>query len=130
MFKKIACIAIIITMFSFTPAFAQDEGQGMERVLRSTIYGAAIGAVAGLAFMLFTDNPEDHFDYIATGGGVGILGGLTYGLATSTGRIAIAEMEDGKVMFNIPAIKANMIEDNWSEVKEVVATIDLFNYRF
>ncbi len=130
MFKKIACITLVVALFSFTPAFAQDEGQGMQRVLRSTLYGGIIGAVGGLAIMLFTEKPEDHFDYLATGVGVGILSGLTYGLATSTGRIAIAEVEDGKVTFNIPEIKANKIEDDRSDIREVVATVGLFNYKF
>jgi len=131
MFKKIACIAVVVTlMFSASNAFAQDEGQGMQRILRSTVYGGAIGLVAGFAFMLFTDNPEDHYDFLASGAGVGILGGLAYGLVTSSGRIAIAEVEKGTVKLNVPTVTTEQNEFTRYNRSEVVTTVGLVAYRF
>jgi hypothetical protein len=131
MLKRIACIAVVITLiFSSVPAFAQDEGQGMQRILRSTVYGGAIGLVAGFAFLLFTNNPEDHYDFLSYGAGVGILAGLGYGLATTSGRIAIAEVDNGKMKLNIPELKADINMNDRFNTKEVVTSVGLLNYRF
>jgi len=131
MFKKIACIAVAFTLiFSASNALAQDEGQGMARILRSTVYGGAIGLVAGAAFMLFTDNPENHFDFLATGAGIGILGGLGYGLATSSGRIAIVEVEQDNVKLHVPTVATVHNEFTRYNRSETVATVGLVGYRF
>ena len=131
MLKRIACIAVVLTMiFSSMPAFAQDDGQGMHRIFRSTVYGGAIGLVAGFAFLLFTDNPEDHYDFLSAGAGVGILAGLGYGLATSSGRISIAEVENGAVTLHIPDLKTDISESERLNTKEVVTSVGLLNYSF
>ena len=129
--KRVACVAVAAMIFFSTlsaPVLAQDDGMG--RILKDTVYGGAIGAIAGVAFMLFTDNPEDHFDYLATGAGIGILGGLAYGLATTSGRVAIAEIEDGRMTLNMPEIETRMINDEKTGVKEVVGTVGLLSYKF
>ncbi|MFQ5329659.1 MAG: hypothetical protein ACE5D4_06695 [Thermodesulfobacteriota bacterium] len=131
MLKKFACITVVLTLiFSAVPAFAQDDGQGMHRIFRSTVYGGAIGLVAGFAFLLFTDNPEDHYDFLSAGAGVGILAGLGYGLATSSGRIAIAEVDNGTVKLNVPELRADIKENDRFNSKEVVTSVGLLNYRF
>ncbi|MCI5120030.1 MAG: hypothetical protein D3908_02325 [Candidatus Electrothrix sp. AUS4] len=50
-------------------------------VFIDTLWGAAVGGVAGLSIGLLSDDDNDLFsDYVAKGAGIGAVGGLLYGL--------------------------------------------------
>jgi hypothetical protein len=39
-----------------------------------------IGAVGGTGVVLLTEHPKENLDYIQTGAGIGLLGGIVYGI--------------------------------------------------
>ena len=65
------------------PSFAQSYVA--QDVWYSTLYGGAIGGVAGAGVMLLTGDPLDNSEYVVTGVGAGILGGLAYGIYSYSG---------------------------------------------
>ncbi|HKK13411.1 MAG TPA: hypothetical protein VKA14_01990 [Gammaproteobacteria bacterium] len=75
-----ASIALAAALLAAVPGQSRAASYVAQDVWYSTLYGAAIGGVAGAGVMLLTDKPLDHTDYIVTGVGVGILSGLAYGI--------------------------------------------------
>jgi len=73
-------LALAAALVLAAPGQARAASYVAQDIWYSTLYGGAIGGVAGTGVMLLTDDPLDHTDYIVTGVGVGILGGLAYGI--------------------------------------------------
>jgi len=73
-------LALAAALATAAPSPARAASYVAQDVWYSTLYGAAIGGLAGTGVMLLTDDPLDHGDYILTGVGVGILSGLAYGI--------------------------------------------------
>jgi len=95
MIKKISIIAVLLIMIFQGAAFAMEtEG---DVIFRDSLYGAAIGALLGVAIYAIDGNHLGE----KVGGGVlvGTLGGLFYGLSETR---SFAEIEDGKVKFAVP----------------------------
>ncbi|WPD22905.1 MAG: hypothetical protein Q3M24_03675 [Candidatus Electrothrix aestuarii] len=62
----------------------QGRTQSLNIVVIDSLWGAAVGGVAGLSIGLLSDDDNDLFsDYVAKGAGVGAVGGLLYGLFSS-----------------------------------------------
>lgn len=129
--KRLIVLIVILSMsVSALPSriFAADNGVMMQNVFRDTLYGGAIGAVIGVGFMLLTKEPKDHWNYIAYGAGGGIIAGAAISIASSTK--AVAEIEGGRITFNVPNIKTNIIQDKRDEKTEVVRHFSLLRYNF
>lgn len=128
--KKIAAFAMVFTFLSVSTASAQDS---MQRTLRDSLYGGAIGALLGAAVMLLTDNPDDHLGYIPTGAAVGVLVGAAYGLATSgVMSTAAAEIDtkERSVSLAMPTISSEEYYDEKTNKKEEIERIDLVRLTF
>lgn len=130
MSKKL--IAIILLLFLAVPAIPvrshADDTVIMRSVFMDAAYGGAVGALLGVGFMLLSDKPSDHWNYVAFGAGGGIIAGAAIGLATSTK--ALAEIENGKVTFNVPEVKTDILLDKRDEKPEVVRSLSLLRYNF
>lgn len=128
--KKITVLLVAISVFAFS-AQAKAADDAMSNTLTDALYGGAIGALVGTAVLFLTDNPDDHIDYIFTGAGVGILGGVAYGLATSgVVQRAATEYDGDKITFAMPTVKRVEIYDELLSKKEVINSVDLVKIRF
>ena len=127
--KRISALALIFTLLTFSVARAEDV---MQQTMRDAIYGGVVGALVGAAVLLLTDNPDDHLGYIPTGAGVGVLAGVAYGVATSGMMItsSAAEVEDGKITFNMPTIKKEKVYDEIANRYEEIEQVDLIRVKF
>ena len=106
----------------------------------STLYGAAIGGVAGAGVMLLTDDPLEHSDYVVTGVGVGILGGLFYGIysysanaraSLNDGGAVAAFDADGDSHFGMPLVRPYLSKTpDGHEVAGVGMHVNLVHGRF
>ncbi|MBI5588279.1 MAG: hypothetical protein HY889_07940 [Deltaproteobacteria bacterium] len=128
--KKITVLLLALSIFAFsTQAKAADDT--MQTTLKDALYGGAIGALVGAAVLFLTDHPGDHVDYIFTGAGVGILGGVAYGLATSgTVQRAATEYDGDKFTLAVPTLKRVEVYDEMLSKKEVINSVDLVKIRF
>lgn len=131
MTKKIVIILLSIAFLSVaTHAKAADDS--MQRTLRDSLYGGAIGALLGTALLFLTKHPGDHLEYIPTGAGIGILAGAAYGLATSglVQSSAATEIENGKFTLNMPTVNRAEVYDEKLHTKEVIDTVDIVRVKF
>jgi len=127
--KRISALALIFTLLTFSVVRAEDV---MQQTMRDAIYGGVVGALVGAAVLLLTDNPDDHLGYIPTGAGVGVLAGVAYGVATSGMMItsSAAEVEDGKITFNMPTVKKEKVYDEIANRYEEIEQVDLIRVKF
>jgi hypothetical protein len=96
-------LLLVITLLAPpSTAYAQDDT--MPIVFRDTMYGAVTGAFLGGLLLLTTNNKSDHWDYVAYGGLIGAVGGVTYGIY-DTSR-PLVEIEKDKVTVGLPTIRA------------------------
>ena len=127
---KLIAALIVVTFFALSTKAVADEP--MQRTFRSSVYGGLIGGLVGGAVLLLTKKPGDHLGFIPTGAGVGVLVGAAYGLATS-GLIqtaAVADIENGKLSLNIPAVQSDVTYDANIDKQDVTASLDVFKLRF
>ncbi|MDO8427212.1 MAG: hypothetical protein Q7T24_06845 [Deltaproteobacteria bacterium] len=129
--KKGLAVFLAFTFFFALSARAVMAEDSMQRTLNDSLYGGLIGALLGTAVLLLTENPDDHLSYIPTGAGIGILVGAAYGLATSgVVERAGAEVEDGRVTFNMPTVKKEKFFDEKINKVEEIESIDLIRVNF
>lgn len=127
---KKAALLTLAAIILILPTTARAE-DAMQRTLRDSFYGGVIGALAGTAVLLLTDNPGDHLGYIPTGAGIGILAGAAYGVASSSVVIeAAAEVENGKVAFQAPTINRVEVYDKNANNLEVINIVQLLRFNW
>ncbi|HKJ87580.1 MAG TPA: hypothetical protein VKA48_03645 [Gammaproteobacteria bacterium] len=101
-----ASLALGASLLLVLPTPSRAASYVAQDVWYSTLYGAAIGGVAGAGVMLLTDQPLDHTDYMVTGVGVGILSGLAYGIysySASSSYGAFANVDEaGVTHYSLP----------------------------
>ena len=98
----------------------------VQNVLEDTAYGAGIGALVGLGFMLISSKPTDHWNYPVVGAGVGIIAGAAYG--TYSGSRAMASYEDGTLKIGMPSPK--VMPQTTNGQTKLAYGADLFHSRF
>ncbi|HXI09236.1 MAG TPA: hypothetical protein VNK06_00415 [Thermodesulfobacteriota bacterium] len=129
--KKIVVLLAAVSVLAFSTQAKAATTDAMSNTLTDALYGGAIGALVGTAVLFLTDHPGDHLDYILTGAGVGILGGVAYGLATSgVVQRAATEYDGEKLTLAMPTIKRTEVYDEVINKKEVINSVDLFKLRF
>jgi hypothetical protein len=94
-------LMLVVTLIPPLPASAQEDT--MPIVLRDTVYGSLTGAFLGGLLLLTTSNKSDHWDYIAYGGFVGALAGITYGVY-DTSR-SLVEIEKDRITVGLPTLQ-------------------------
>ncbi|MBI1910674.1 MAG: hypothetical protein HYS21_01595 [Deltaproteobacteria bacterium] len=129
--KKLSVILLIFAVLTFSIRSTANAEDTMQKALTDSLYGGLVGALLGSALLLLTDNPDEHLSYIPTGAAVGILAGAAYGVATSgIVRTSAAEVENGKVTFNMPTIQREEIYDRNVDDKEVINRVELVKLKF
>jgi hypothetical protein len=128
-----ASIAIAAALLVAGPSPARAASYVAQDIWYSTLYGAAIGGIAGTGVMLLSDDPMDHTDYVVTGVGVGILTGLAYGIysySVSGSRYsALANVEaGGATHYAVPMPQPFISRKNGQE--SVGVKVDLVRGRF
>ncbi len=126
--KLVATLIVAVFLGASTPAFAEDNT--MRKTFQNAYYGGLVGALIGAAAMVLTDEPEDHWDYIAKGAALGVIGGTAYGLSKDTIMISAAEVEDGKLKLSVPTVVSGASYDDATRRKESHVRTNLFGYRF
>lgn len=124
--KIIAVMTLVSLLSSASSAFAADDT--IREVFTDAFYGAAIGGLVGGAFMVFTDQPGKHFNYIAYGAASGVLVGTAYGLAKSAR--AFAEVENGRVKVAFPTIIPELVVSPASGQTTIAWKADLIRGTF
>jgi hypothetical protein len=128
-----ATLAIAAALTLAVPAPAKAASYVAQDIWYSTLYGGAIGGVAGAGVMLLKDDPLDHTDYVVTGVGVGILAGLAYGIysySVSGGYGALANVDtDGATAYTVPVPQPFVTREDGGEAS-VGVKVDLIKGRF
>ena len=125
--NRIIALLTLFTIISSTSYAFADEN-ALRETFRSAFYGGAVGTLVGAALLVFTKKPADHLDYIAYGAASGIIAGTAYG-AAKTSR-SLAEYENGKVKFAIPAIMPDLTENPSTRQTNVTWRASLFSGTF
>lgn len=124
--RVITLLTLVTLLSSTSTVFADDNA--FRETFRSAFYGGAAGSLVGAALMVFTKKPADHLDYIAYGAASGIIAGTVYG-AVKTSR-SLAEYENGKVRFAIPAVVPDLTENPATRQTNVTWRASLFSGTF
>lgn len=131
MIKKLFSITILVAfLFSSTPAYADEA---MRSTVNDAMYGGLIGLLIGGAFMALSDEPEDHWNYLLTGGALGVLGGVAYGVATKVVQYdtySLIEADGDEAKLNMPTIQAGETFDENLDETDLVFRADILRYRF
>ena len=128
MMKKIfAGLLMICLVTALSPEKARAAGDKvLETVFKDAYFGAAIGGLLGAAFMVFTDRPADHFNYIAYGLAGGVIGGTVYGMTMEAK--SFAEVEGGGLTVAIPTPSVQISYLGYQ--KSVSAVWPVLRYKF
>jgi hypothetical protein len=125
--KKLVAVMTLVSLLSSTSsALAADDT--IKEIFVDAFYGAAIGAVVGSAFIIFTKHPEDHLMNIAYGAASGVLVGTAYGVAKSAR--AFAEVENGRVKIALPTVIPELVVSPVSGQTKVAWKADLIRGTF
>lgn len=75
---SIAAVSAVLILGGTT----QGRTQSLQVIFTNTLWGTAVGGIAGLSIGLLSENDDDKIfsDYMVKGMGVGALGGLLYGI--------------------------------------------------
>ena len=120
-------IALTIAVALVVPPQASGEEDTMPIVLRDTIYGSLTGAFLGGLLLLTSSNKSDHWDYVAYGGFVGALAGITYGVY-DTSR-SLVEIEKDRITVGLPTLQGDVGTAGSAE-KTKSPHADLVRWRF
>lgn len=90
-FKKF--ITIVCVLFWAQTVFAQSPAVvGPRRQIATIIFAGLGGAVLGLSTLSFYGEPQEHASNIATGFGLGIIGGVAYVSYKTTADLQISPL--------------------------------------
>jgi len=115
--------AFVVAAMLVAPS-AKAADYEVQNVFEDAVYGAGIGALVGLGIALIgNQTAKQTFNYMITGAGAGIIGGVIYGLYAGTR--AVAEIEDGKLKLAAPTPRLSLDAQG-----HLVAEADLVHARF
>jgi len=116
----------IMALVAMLPMRATAADFEVQNVFEDSVYGAGIGALVGLGFMLISSKPTDHWNYPVVGAGVGLIAGAAYG--TYSGARSMASYEDGKLKLAMPTPQVR--QQNQGAHAHLALAADLFSSRF
>jgi len=122
--KKMMLTAVLMGGLSFLPVQSQAADFEVQNTFEDTMYGGMLGALVGGGAMLISGSPSKHWNYIATGAGLGIIAGVIYGVAS--GSRAFAKLEDGQLKLGVPMPEVALSQDG----QVVSMNTPLFESRF
>jgi len=121
--KKLTVILVAgMVLWCSSVSFA-DDARG-KIIMKDTLYGAITGALVGAAFLVFSDEPQDHLEYIAYGAAAGTLAGVLFGTYEVT---ALATYDNGDIKLAVPTIKTRVVGNL---EKEIQASVDIVKISF
>jgi len=123
--NAVAVLLLVAVAISLCPAPAEARQNEVVYVLQSSFYGGLTGTLIGGAILAFRDKPSDHLSDLRIGAGVGVILGAIYGIAKTTSR-SFAEIENGKVTFQIPTLQWDI--DQYD--RSVRGSVDLLRIPF
>lgn len=94
-------VLLVTAMLAFAPAQASAGDYEVANVMDDALYGAGVGGLVGLGFMLLSTSPTSNWNYLTQGIGVGIIAGAAYGVYRSSR--AFAQVEDGQINLGMPS---------------------------
>ncbi|MFZ3073287.1 MAG: hypothetical protein WA162_08590 [Thermodesulfobacteriota bacterium] len=127
MLKKSVVALLVLSFVSFSSVVRAEDV--MKDTLNDAVYGALIGGLSGAAVMAFTDEPNDHLDYIPKGAAIGVLVGVLYGLVVHSEALSISEMEK-QPGIQLPTIETAKIVDERTQRVEVISLVNVLRYKF
>lgn len=103
--KRIGAIVIFSVWVMLLPVKTvyAASSDSLDRIVTDSLYGGAAGALVGAATLAFVDKAGDHTENIGKGAAIGIILGAIYGTMKVAG--PVAEVKDGKMRVNFPAIQ-------------------------
>lgn len=131
--RKFAIVSLLLAALTVVPGQGRAASYVAQDVWYSTIYGGMIGAVGGAGVVLLTEKPKQNLDYIKTGAGVGILGGLVYGILSYASmsharpNSLAAVGADGDASYGVPLPQPFVAN---RQTGELGARVDLVRGRF
>ncbi len=81
--KRCVVILALAIAMACTPTSTRADDAGP--LFTTPILGASFGAMAGFLASLFTQEPQEHYDYVGIGAGIGAAVGLALGVADVAG---------------------------------------------
>ncbi|MFA9459903.1 hypothetical protein [Thiohalorhabdus methylotrophus] len=130
--RIVASMVLGASLLLALPTNSKAASYVAQDVWYSTLYGAAVGGVAGTGVMLLTDDPLKHTDYVVSGVGIGILSGLFYGIysyAATPSYGALANVDEtGATHYSVPVPQAFTTEIGGQ--RETGVRVDLIRGRF
>ena len=119
-------LSFIILIIWTAPCSAAESA--FKEVFQDAMYGGVTGTLIGAAVMAFTKRMGDHLDYMGYGAAGGAIVGAAVGL-TLINR-SLAEVENGKVKFAIPAIIPDFKDENPKGESEFAINAELLSGKF
>jgi len=101
-------VLLVAAALAFVPAKASAGDYEVANVMDDALYGAGVGGLVGLGFMLISTSPTSNWNYVTQGVGVGIIAGAVYGIYRSSR--ALAQVEDGQINLGMPTPQFSLQE--------------------
>lgn len=79
------CIVILALVCAITCTPALSRAEGLAPIFTMPLLGASFGSMIGLIAFTYSDDPDEHYDYVAMGAGIGAAAGLVLGVAEVVG---------------------------------------------
>ena len=121
--KKLTIVFVALSIFAFSNSFANSYITS--DIFKTSLGGAAIGAVAGTAVAALIDDFSEHTDYIIKGAAIGAITGICYAIfnaSQSYQPVALVEKDkNNNLRFGFPPVRV-MPNDKYEA--------DLFALRF
>jgi len=123
-----ALVALLLATVPVQQAHAEDIA--LKKIMRNALYGGAVGALVGTAFLAFVDSPGGHTEFITTGAAAGVLLGAVWGAYDSS--TAYVSLEGGRLHAALPAptIQRRRLSAIDPQQHEVLLSTRLFAARF
>lgn len=126
---RAVCVLVLASLlFGTSTAGAEDA---YEKILKDSLYGSVFGGLLGAACMTLTDKPFDHWGYIGTGAGVGLMLGMTLGFGSSMfTKRAAAEIDNKGVNFALPTISPDLDASSPTRLASITWRMDIVKGTF
>jgi len=123
-----ALVALLLATVPVQQAHAEDIA--LKKIMRNALYGGAVGALVGTAFLAFVDNPGDNIEFITTGAAAGVLIGAVWGAYDSSE--AYVSLEGGRIHAALPSptLQRRRLSVIDPQQHEVLLSTKLFAARF
>ena len=125
---KVLAIVVAVSLLSSVSVSSHATDNPFIDTFESALYGGLAGALVGAALLVFTENPEDHLNYMAYGGAGGIIAGTLYGVAKTSK--SLVEYDNGTLKYAIPTVIPEIRQNQSKGTSSVVLNAQLIRGTF